>query len=74
MPAQGPSGNIARLQEAQLINPETLTADDIALIDQFTPAEIGMMIQIAAKAYGSDVEIIKLLDTKSGRLRIMFPL
>jgi len=74
MAAQGNSGNIARLQEAQLINPETLTVDDIALIEQFTSAEIEMMIHIAAKAYGSDVEIIKLLDTKSGRLRICFPL
>jgi len=74
MPDYDMSANVSRLHQAKLVNPSNLTADDIALIDKFSLSEIDMMIQIARKAYGNDAEIVKLVQTESGKLRICFPL
>ncbi len=74
MADQNMSANIARLYEAKLVDPANLTADDVALIGQFSQREIDMMIQIAQKAYGSDVEMIKVSGGRSGTVKICLPL
>jgi hypothetical protein len=68
------SDNVTRLAQAGLLEPANLSAEDIALIDTLTNQEVSMVIQIAQKTYGSDAQMVKSADLRTGLLRICFPL
>lgn len=74
MAPSGASENVQRLASAGLLGPESLTEDDLRVIEQLSADEVVMLIQVARRIYPDDHAMLKVQPLNPGSPRILVPL